>query len=130
MKRRAWSRVPGVVVVTCTSAADADETTRQEDYAATACAVQNMCLHLWSKGIATKWSTAAVQDHEGFWPLLGHVGPPADTRLVSLLFYGLPSELPKAHRRLGAAEVLVDYRADQSATHGQAVTARSPDEGQ
>lgn len=111
VKRRAWEAAPGVVVVTCTSAADADETTRLEDYAATACAVQNMCLHLWSKGIATKWSTAAVQAHEGFWPLLGYPGAPADTRLVALLFYGLAREAPKAHRRLGVADVLVDFRA-------------------
>src|SRR5690606_28021163 len=70
-KRREWSAAPGVVVVTCTSAAGADEKTQREDYAATACAVQNLCLHLWSKGIATKWSTAEVDEHEGFWPLLG-----------------------------------------------------------
>ncbi len=109
-KRRDWASVPGVLIVTCTSAADADDTLRLENYAATACAVQNVCLHLWSKGIATKWSTAAVSDHEGFWPLLGHERAPDDTRVVAFLFYGLAAELPKAHRKLPVEHVLVDHR--------------------
>ena len=110
-KRTQWASAPGVVVVTCTSSATADEKTRLEDYAATACAVQNFCLHLWAKEIATKWSTAAVEEHEEFWRLLGHDHEPADTRVVAFVFYGLAAELPKAHRRLAAQDVLVDYRA-------------------
>ncbi len=118
-KRGAWSGVSGVLVVTCTSAEDADEKTRLEDYAATACAVQNLCLHLWSKGIATKWSTAAVDDHEDFWPLLGHPREPAGTRIVSLVFYGLARELPKPHRKLGLADVLTDFRGAPLTDSGQ-----------
>lgn len=110
-KRTQWASAPGVVVATCTSSATADEKTRLEDYAATACAVQNFCLHLWAKGIATKWSTAAVEEHEEFWALLGHEQEPSDTRLVAFVFYGLAEELPKAHRRLAAQDVLVDFRA-------------------
>lgn len=109
-KRDDWANAPGVVIVTATSRTEADEVMRLEDYAATACAVQNLCLHLWSKGIATKWSTAGVTQHEGFWPLLGHVEQPADTRVVAVLFYGLVEDAPKAHRKLGVAEVLVDFR--------------------
>ena len=109
-KRDDWANAPGVVIVTSTSRPEADEVMRLEDYAATACAVQNLCLHLWSKGVATKWSTAGVTEHEGFWPLLGHAEPPADTRVVSVLFYGLVEEAPKAHRKLGVSEVLVDFR--------------------
>lgn len=109
-KRREWADVPGVLVVTCSSAEDADELTQQEDYAATAAAVQNLCLHLWSKGIATKWSTAAVSQHEGFWPLLGMPERPANTRLVAFVFYGLAEVLPSPHRKLGVEEVFVDYK--------------------
>jgi hypothetical protein len=67
-------------------------------------------LHLWSKGIATKWSTAAVTEHEGFWPLLGHERAPDGTRVVALIFYGLAEELPKPHRKLPVEHVLVDHR--------------------
>lgn len=109
-KRQDWANVPGVLIVTCTSAEDASELTRLEDYAATSCAVQNLCLHLWSKGIATKWSTAGADAHEGFWPLLGHETEPAHTRVVAFLFYGLVGELPKAHRKREVSDVLVDFR--------------------
>ncbi len=112
-KRQDWAKVPGVVIVTCTSAEDASEVTRLEDYAATACAVQNLCLHLWSKGVATKWSTAGVDAHEGFWPLLGQAHRPANTRVVAFIFYGLVEELPKAHRKREVGEVLVDFRHDR-----------------
>lgn len=109
-KGREWAEVPGVVIVTCTSREEADELMRLEDYAATAAAVQNMCLHLWSKGIATKWSTAGVDAHEGFWPLLGHAEKPADTRLVAFIFYGLADTMPRPHRKLEVSDVLVDFR--------------------
>lgn len=110
-KGREWAEVPGVVIVTCSSAEGAAELTRREDYAATAAAVQNFCLHLWSKGVATKWSTAAVHEHEGFWPLLGHASEPANTRVVAFIFYGLVEVPPRAHRKLDVADVLVDFMA-------------------
>ncbi len=109
-KLREWSEVPGVLIVTCSSAEAADETMLLEDYAATAAAVQNLCLHLWAKGVATKWSTAGVSEHEGFWPLLGHSQRPVNTRVAALIFYGLVEELPKPHRKLAVEDVLVDFR--------------------
>src|SRR5690606_1048035 len=108
-KSREWAEVPGVVIVTCTSAEDADELTRLEDYAATAAAVQTMNLHLWSKGIATKWSTAGANQHEEFWSLLGHAEQPANTRVVAFVFYGLAEVLPRPHRKLGVEDVMVDF---------------------
>ncbi|MFO7543988.1 MAG: hypothetical protein R6W77_00665 [Trueperaceae bacterium] len=49
-------------------------------------------------------------DHEGFWPLLGHASRPTGTRLVALVFYGLADELPKGHRKRAVADVLTDFR--------------------
>lgn len=109
-KLREWTDVPGVLIVTCGSAEDASELQLWEDYAAVAAAVQNLCLHLWAKGIATKWSTAGADKHEGFWPLLGFEQQPVNTRVVGFIFYGLVDELPKPHRKLGVGEVLVDFR--------------------
>lgn len=111
-KRREWGQVPGVVVVTCHSAEDATEVTRLEDYGAVCCAVQNLSLHLWAEGIASKWSTAGVWEHEGFWPLLGYAEAPEGARLVALLFYGLPTELPVGRRNKALSEVLVDFRQE------------------
>jgi nitroreductase len=110
-RRSEWGKAPGIVVITCTTPVDADEVTRKEDYAACACAAQNMMLHLWAEGIASKWSTATVWDHEGFWPLLGHDTPPAGTFVVGFFFYGTPLALPPASRTKTAQEVTVDFRA-------------------
>ncbi|HEX7000653.1 MAG TPA: nitroreductase [Trueperaceae bacterium] len=110
LKRRQWEGVPGVVVFTVCSAADADAVTRREDYAAVACAAQNFMLHLWSEGVASKWSTASVWRHEGFWPLLGHEGDPGE-EVVGIFFYGKSSDVPAGRRRLPLEAVLTDFRA-------------------
>lgn len=120
-KRRSWSAVPGVVVITVRSAADADEVMRREDYAAAACAAQNFLLHLWAEDIASKWSTSAVWNHEGFWPLLGHDAGPEDgeeagadlrpgEEVVGIFFYGTATEVPAGRRRLPLEAVLHDFR--------------------
>jgi nitroreductase len=41
----------------------ADLAIRQEDFAAVACAMQNMSLSLWSEGVGSKWSTEALTEH-------------------------------------------------------------------
>ncbi|HZJ10927.1 MAG TPA: nitroreductase family protein [Trueperaceae bacterium] len=114
-KLEQWRAVPGVVVFSVKSAADADETTRREDYAAVACAAQNFMLHLWSAGVASKWSTAAVWRHEEFWSLLGHdpaalAGEGPGEEVLGTFFYGLAADVPAGRRRLGLEEVLRDFR--------------------
>lgn len=110
LKRAQWEGVPGVVVFTVRSAPDADAVTRREDFAAVACAAQNFMLHLWSEGVASKWSTASVWRHEGFWPLLGHDRDPGE-EVVGIFFYGQASEVPAGRRRLPLDAVLTDFRA-------------------
>lgn len=115
-KREQWAAVPGVVIITVRSAPDADDVTRREDYAATACAAQNFMLHLWSAGIASKWSTAAVWRHEDFWPLLGHDSDEirengAGEEVVGIFFYGVATDVPTGRRKLALGEVLRDFRS-------------------
>lgn len=110
-RRTEWGDAPGIVVLTCTTAADADEVIKQEDYAACAGAAQNMMLHLWAEGIASKWSTATVWDHEGFWPLLAKDAQPEGEYVVGFFFYGTPLRLPPASRTKSADEVTVNFRA-------------------
>jgi len=43
---------------------DEDDFRRKEDYAAVACAIQNISLSLWSEGIGSKWSSGGVTRHE------------------------------------------------------------------
>jgi len=110
-KRHEWGRSKGVVILTCSSAPDADEVLRKEDYAACCCAAQNLMLHLWAEGLGSKWSTGAVWVHEGFWPLLGFGTPPEHTEVVGIFFYGVPERIPEGRRKKGLDEVLVDFRA-------------------
>lgn len=118
LKREQWAGVPGVVVITLRSAPDANDVMRREDYAAVACAAQNFMLHLWAEGIASKWSTAAVWHHEGFWPLLGHEQAPGtgptghlEEEVVGIFFYGKASGVPAGRRRLPLRAVLRDFRS-------------------
>ena len=62
-KLKRWLAVPGVVLVTCIRSED--PVRDEEDYAATACAVHNMALFLWSHGVGTKWSSRVTDplDH-------------------------------------------------------------------
>lgn len=124
-KLREWQVQRGVVIITCASAVEADEVTRAEDRLAVACAAQNFMLHLWSEGIASKWSTAKVWEHEDFWPLLGKAaagqvatateghGPVEDQEhVIGLFFYGHALEAPPAKRNKELEEVLVDFRSE------------------
>lgn len=48
-----------------------DEFTRREDYAAVACAIQNLMLSLWSEGVRSKWTTGSVTRRPETYDLLG-----------------------------------------------------------
>ena len=59
--------------------------------------MQNLALVLWSQSIGTKWSTGPVTQHPEFLEILGvdsHV-----ERLVGLVWYGYPAEIPTLRRR-------------------------------
>lgn len=95
-KRARWSQMPGYLVVTYDIAGD-DELREREDYAATACAIQNLTLQLWSMGIGSKWTTGAVTRDRRFYDLIW--ADPQQQRVAGLLWYGYPLELPDATRR-------------------------------
>lgn len=92
IKRERWSKMPGWLAITCQKS---DKPLREEeDYAATACAVQNLMLYLWSQGIGMKWGTGPVTRDARFYDLLG-IDPDAE-KVVGLFWYGYPSEIPQA----------------------------------
>jgi nitroreductase len=67
--RKKLLQASGLVVVSrvrCT-----DPTTAREDYAACACAIQNMMLSLHSRGLASKWTTGGVTRHPKAYDVLG-----------------------------------------------------------
>lgn len=102
-KLERWQAVPGWIAVTCRRSNNSLRA--EEDYAACACAVQNLMLVLWSEGVGTKWTTGNVTRDPRFFELLEI--DPAQERLVSLLWYGYPAEVPSTLRR-PLADVLVN----------------------
>jgi len=97
-----WAAMPGWIVVTCDRSRE--ELRQREDYAACCCAIQNLQLFLWSRGIGVKWTTGAVTRHPEFYDLIW-VDPEMETT-VGMLWYGYAAEIPVI-RRKSAEEVTV-----------------------
>ena len=96
-----WSTIPGWVIATCRVSEDPQR--QEEDYAACCCAVHNLALVLWSRGIGLKWSTGGVTRDPAFAETAGF--HPEEERVVGLLWYGYPEKIP-AQQRKPLADVL------------------------
>jgi nitroreductase len=96
---------PAELLVVCQVRHDKAEVAR-EDYAAVACAVQNVMLSLWSEGLGSKWSTGGVTTDERTYRALGV--DPAQQEIVGFLWAGQAARLdvPKPRRRRTLEEVL------------------------
>lgn len=97
------SAIPGNFVLT--SRRSDDEIVDLENYAACCCAVQNLMLYLWQRGIGVKWTTGPVTREQGFFDIIG-MDPEAE-RLVGLFWYGIPKAVPNQKRR-DVAEIVVE----------------------
>jgi nitroreductase len=87
--------IPGWLVMTCDVSTDPVQ--QYEDYAACACAAQNMMLYLWQAGVGMKWTTGKVIRDERFFQLMGI----DKTRrfVVGLFWYGYPEQIPQQTRK-------------------------------
>ena len=94
-KLKQWLSIPAMVVVTYKKAGDVFR--EKEDYAATCCAIHNMSLYLWSKGIGLKWSTTKSTQHPAFYDLLA-IDPDRE-EVVGLLWCGYPDDVPVKTRK-------------------------------
>ncbi len=68
----------------------------REDYAACACAIQNMSLSLTSDGVGSKWSTGGLTRDRGAYDLLGIDS--AVEEIIGFIWVGLPAETPAVKR--------------------------------
>ncbi len=96
------SAIPGNFVLT--SQRSDDEIVDLENYAACCCAVQNLMLYLWQRGIGVKWTTGPVTREHAFYDLVGM--DPESERLVGLFWYGIPKAVPNQKRR-DVAEIVI-----------------------
>jgi nitroreductase len=76
----------------------------REDYAATCCAVQNLMLYLWQRGVGVKWTTGAITREQRFYDLLG-IDRNAET-VVGFFWYGRAKVVPEQSRK-DVAEIVV-----------------------
>jgi nitroreductase len=94
-KAALWRAVPRWLALTCQRSED--PLRAREDYAACACAAQNLALSLWSEGIGMKWTTGPVtrtpEFHELMWIDAGA------EEVVGLMMLGYPEEVPASSRR-------------------------------
>ena len=86
---------PAVLVVVTQVRCDDDFRSR-EDYAACACAIQNMALSLTADGVGSKWSTGGLTRDRGTYDALG-----IDSSLeeiIGFIWVGIAEETPQVKR--------------------------------
>ncbi|HET7313208.1 nitroreductase [Salinisphaera sp.] len=93
-KRERWQAIPGWLALGCVP--DSDPVTAREDYAACACAIENLMLYLHSAGVGTKWASGAVTREPEFLDLLG--AAPGEY-CVGLIWYGYAMRRPRSQRQ-------------------------------
>ncbi len=93
---------PAVVAVTCARSPNAQQ--EREDYAAVACAIQNIQLAAWDAGLGMQWSTGKGAQDARTGEIIGL--DEEKEMLVGLLFFGFPAEVPPTKTRKSLDEVL------------------------
>lgn len=85
---------PELLVVCQKRATDPQQS--KEDYAAVACAVQNLSLYLHSKGIGSKWSTGGLSQNPYAYKILEINDQ--EEEIVGLIWIGYPAVTPQINR--------------------------------
>ncbi len=94
-RRARLEAIPGMFVLTSSRSDDA--LVDRENYAACCCAVQNLLLYLWQRGIGVKWTTGGITRHQRLHDLLGIDA--SKESLVGMFWYGVPKVVPTQKRR-------------------------------
>lgn len=97
--------IPTWFVVTCSASPD-DPLRQKEDYAACACAVQNLMLYLWQAGVGVKWTSGQVIRDERFYRILGINS--REEMVTGLFWCGYPANEPPAQKRRGPGEICTE----------------------
>jgi nitroreductase len=94
--------LPAMIAVAVVTTDNAEQ--REEDYAATMMAVQNLALAAMELGLGTAMKTGAVMSDPA---ARAAVGLPDAERIVVVVNVGAPAEVPPAKARPGASQVTV-----------------------
>ena len=93
--KKAISKImsPPVLIAVSSSLSPTDNFREMEDYAATACSIQNFCLSPWGNGVGSQWSTGTITRSETTYERLGISRD--KERIVGFLKIGYPETLPQ-----------------------------------
>ncbi|MED5372162.1 MAG: nitroreductase family protein [Myxococcota bacterium] len=69
----------------------------KEDYAACACAIQNMALSIHADGFASKWGSGGITRHEKAYEYLDV--DPAKEEIIAFVWIGVPAKVPERPER-------------------------------
>ena len=94
--------LPAMLAVTVTL--NENPEIREEDYAATMMAVQNLLLAAHAMGLGTHLKTGAVMDDPR---TRAAIGVPEGERMVATIQVGEPAEMPEAKARRAASDVTI-----------------------
>jgi len=94
--------IPGHFVMT--SRRDENDVIDLENYAACCCAVQNLMLYLWQRGVGVKWTSGAITRESRLYRLRG-IDEEAE-RIVGYFWYGRASAVGEQKRR-GVEDIVV-----------------------
>jgi nitroreductase len=101
-ERQKWLAIPHVFWLLQRVSAGQDSQRHREDFAAVACAVQNITLALWQHGVASKWSTGKITTEPRLYELAGLSA--ADYENCGFLLIGYPAAVPEVMgRKLNAS---------------------------
>jgi nitroreductase len=99
---RAYAGAIGTpVLIAVTTLLAEDPVQREEDYAATFCAIQNILLAAISLGLGTYLRTGSLLNDPALAELLG---VPEDYRVVGIVYLGYPAEVAKLRPRTPATD--------------------------
>ncbi len=88
---------PPVLIAVTSAITPEDDFREMEDYAATACSVQNLALSLWDQGIGSQWSTGGITRSDFVYGALGI--SPAKEKIVGFVKAGYPASIPQREKK-------------------------------
>ena len=92
---------PALIVVS--QVLSGSENQRKEDYAACACAIQNLCLSVTADGYQSKWSTGGLTRDETSYALLNI---PTNEEVVGFIWIGEPKRISSTPPRTALEELV------------------------
>ena len=88
---------PPLLICVTSSRSPHDPFREEEDYAATACAIQNMTLSLWGNGVGSQWNTGAITRSDAAYTAIGVSRE--EERIVGFIKAGYPEKIPSITKK-------------------------------